>query len=172
MVILKKQNFRKNKKLFNEVAQQLRKNLNASIPIHHVGSTAIPNMVGKNIVDILIGAKDKAEFLETTNVLIDMGYFSSKNQKNDIYEFFASSEDETGSGDIHLHLVLLNTERYAEFIVLKNYLLHNKNEALSYSNYKKELIKKGILNRKDYRTVKSEYVTKLIERAKENLIIK
>ena len=49
----------------------------------------------------------------------------------------------------------------------QNYLLNNKDEAAKYSNLKKELVESGIVERKEYKNKKSEYVTKLIEKAKE-----
>lgn len=166
MVELVRQNFRKNKALYNNVFNVLTEKIGAGIPINHVGSTAIKNMYGKNIIDVLIGAKDADKFIKITNILVSLGYFAGS-AKDGIYQFFASKEEETGSGDIHIHLVISNTERYNEFLILKGYLLNNKNEVVAYSNFKKELINKNITNRKEYRKIKSEYVTKLIERAKK-----
>ena len=54
MVELVRQNFKTNKKIYNETKHNLRKKLDKSISIEHVGSTAIPNMYGKNIIDIPI----------------------------------------------------------------------------------------------------------------------
>ena len=50
MVDLVKQNFSKNKKLYNQIEKELREKLGKDYPITHVGSTAIPNMYGKNII--------------------------------------------------------------------------------------------------------------------------
>ena len=168
MVELVKQNFRKNKKLFLLVYQKLQNCLGENIPIDHVGSTAIPNMVGKNIIDILIGAKDTNEFQHIEKIIQEEGFFPNA-KKEDIYQFFASKTTETSSGDIHIHLAIIHTERYQEFLILKQYLLSNKQEAKAYSNHKKELIQKGITVRKQYKQEKSEYVTKLIERAKNSI---
>ena len=112
MVQLERQNFKKNKQFYNKILQDLRKNINDSIPINHVGSTAIPNMYGKNILDILIGAEDIKEFNKLKGILESKGFIASKNSKDNIYQFFASNEGETSSGDIHIHLVIKNTERY------------------------------------------------------------
>lgn len=169
MVTIIKQNYEENKYLFNKTKETLRKYLSANIPITHVGSTAIPDMYGKNIIDILIGAKDKTQFEEITQILTNASFVPSKKSKDEIYQFFSSKETETASGDIHIHLVITNTERYSEFIILKDYLLNNKEEALKYSNFKQELIKHDIKDRKQYKAIKSEYVTKLIERAKSAL---
>ena len=169
MVELKSQDYRKNKELYFETEKDLRKILGEFVPIDHVGSTAIPGIVGKNIIDILIGAKDEQEFISLRQKLIDVGYFASVNSKTDIYQFFASKQGETGEGDIHLHLVVIDTERYKEFLVLRDYLLATPEEALAYSEHKKELLSQGISDRKLYRATKSKYVTELIARAKGSL---
>lgn len=166
MVNLVVQNFLENKNLYNKIYEDLRIDLDEAIPIDHVGSTAIPYMVGKNIIDILVGAIDETQFEELTNYFVQKGYRASLKSKTDVYQFFASREGETSSGDIHIHLVILGAERYNEFIILRDYLLSNKTEATAYSNLKKELVESGIVDRKEYKNTKSEYVTKLIERAK------
>lgn len=166
MVSLELQNFEENKKSYNKIYEDLRSYLDESIPINHVGSTAIPDMVGKNIIDILVGAKNKEQFDNISQMIIDKGFVPSMKSKTDIYQFFASREGETSSGDVHIHVVVMGTERYNEFLILRDYLLSNEEEALNYSNLKKDIINSGIVERKQYKTIKSEYVTKLIERAK------
>ena len=166
MVELKIQNFSENKKVYSEIENKLQKILSSIAPINHVGSTAIPDMCGKNIIDVLVGAKNKTEFSEFKSKIESLGFFASQNSKSEIYQFFASKQGETGDGDTHIHLCLTNTERYDEFLILRDYLLSNPFEATAYSNHKKELISKGITDRKQYRATKSEYVSMLIERAK------
>lgn len=168
MVELKKQNYTKNKKLYESVLEKLRTKLEENIDIEQVGSTAIKNMYGKNIIDILIGAVDDNEFEEIRSKLEEIGFIPSKKSPDNIYQFFASTEAETKDGDIHIHLVIKDTERYREFLILKNYLIKNKEEATAYSNFKKKLIGSGITDRKEYKRTKSEYVTALLERAKKD----
>lgn len=60
----------------------------------------------------------------------------------------------------------METERYSEFIILRDYLIDNEVEATSYSNLKKEIIDKGISDRREYKAIKSPYVTELLTRAK------
>ena len=167
MVMLVNQNLEENKKLYNKIENELRQQLDITVPITHVGSTAIPNMCGKNIIDILIGAENITQKEEFTNILVNKGFTPSQNSKTDVYQFLSSKCTETGSGDIHIHLVIKNTERYNEFIILKEYLLANKEEAQNYSDFKRVIVEKGIIERKEYKAVKSEYVTDLIKRAKE-----
>lgn len=168
MVELVKQNLKVNKQRFKKAKKILLKNIDMDIEIEHVGSTAIPNMYGKNILDILIGVNNQTEFEKVKQSLIKINFVPSEKSKTENYQFFSSTEKETHDGDIHIHLVIKNTERYDEFIVLRDYLLNNKKEAKDYSNLKKELIKSGITDRKEYKNKKAIYVSSLIERAKKS----
>ena len=167
MVEIVKQNFNMNKEMFKYVKEQLQKKLGEKVAIEHVGSTAIPNMYGKNIIDILIGVKDVDEFNHIKNVLEKNNYYGSEKSKTEEYQFFASTTDETKSGDIHIHLVLKETQRYEDFIILREYLLNNENVAKEYSKFKRNLIESNIKEREDYKRIKSEYVSNLINNARK-----
>lgn len=167
MVKIVKQDFEKNREIFESIKANLQKNLNEDIAIEHVGSTAIPNMYGKNIIDILIGAKDIDEFNYIKSVLEKNRFYSSGKSKNDEYQFFASRIDETKSGDIHIHLAIKESQRYKDFILLRNYLLDNDDKAKEYSDFKISLIKNGVKDREEYKRLKSEYVSNLIKNARK-----
>lgn len=169
MVELKEQNFIDNKKLYNKVESILKDCLGENSIINHVGSTAIPDMCGKNIIDVLVGSLNNEMFCLFREKIQNLGFFASQNSRTDIYQFFASRQGETGEGDVHIHLGIIGTERYEEFLILRDYLLSNRDEVESYIKCKKQLIELGITDRKAYRATKSEYVTQLIARAKENL---
>ena len=165
MVTLEEQNYNQNLRAYNAIKEQLKKQINKEIEITHVGSTSIPTIkYGKNIIDILIGAKDKKEFAEIAKILESIHYIPSDKSKTEEYQFFASTNEETKSGDIHIHLALKDTNRYKEFILLKEYLLENKKEAIAYSDFKQKLISTQTNNRAEYKKIKSEYVTKIIEK--------
>ena len=165
MVILEEQNYNENQKKFKEIKQKLEDKINKNIEIIHVGSTSIPSIkYGKNIIDILIESKDKKEFAEIAKILESINDIPSDKSKTEEYQFFSSTKEETKSGDIHIHLVLKDTNKYKEFILLKQYLLENKKEAIAYSNFKQKLIEEKINDRKEYKRLKSEYVDKIIEK--------
>ena len=163
MVELINQDYDKNKSLYLSIEKSLQENL-GDVSIDHVGSTAIPHIMGKNIIDVLVGV-NREDFDRVRDVLISMGYCPSERSRTDIYQFFASTVEETVSGDTHIHLVVKNTDRYNEFIILRDYLLDNPSEAIAYSNHKKEILSMN-LSRAEYREIKSKYVTDLISRAK------
>jgi GrpB-like predicted nucleotidyltransferase (UPF0157 family) len=148
------------------VKAELQQLLGEGVDIDHVGSTAIPDICGKNIIDVLVGADDLEDFQQKLDLISGQGYFASQNSKNEIYQFFASKQGETGDGDVHIHLVVKGTDRYEDFLKLRDYLLAFPKEAEAYSNHKKELVGLGVVDRKEYRRVKSEYVSAMIDRAR------
>ena len=169
MVQLEKQNFNKNKKLYTSVENMLKTHLPTNTTISHVGSTAIPNMCGKNIIDVLVGVEDVAAFSSVSTILSNLGFYPSTHSKTDVYQFFASSLEETKSGDTHIHLVITSTDRYNEFIILRDYLLSHPDEALAYSNHKQHLLETIGSDRTTYRNEKSTFVTSLIAKAKDSI---
>lgn len=169
MVNLVYQDYEKNAEFFEKIRQELLAGLTVTKIIEHVGSTAIKNMYGKNILDILVGVQTSGDFDVTFKELENLGYFASTNFSSNIYHFFASRAEETGDGDVHIHLCLMNTDRYDDFVVLRDYLRKNPSEVKAYSDFKQSLIQSGFTMRKDYRAAKSDYVSNLIKRAKENI---
>ena len=96
MVSLVKQDYNENRELYEKVEKALRSELDESVPINHVGSTAIPSiMYGKNIIDVLVGAKDKEQFEHIMDILVKDGYVPSQKSKDEIYQFFSSIAGET-----------------------------------------------------------------------------
>lgn len=171
MVVLEKQNKTKNIKIYKEAVKKIRAVIDESVPISHVGSTSVPYMYGKNIIDILIGARNEIELEEIAEKLISLGYYYGKNNNGMVYRFFANSKEETKSGDVHIHLAIIDSNRYKDFLILKNFLLYNKEERKKYSDFKKYILKQGYFNREEYKNLKSRYVNSLLERAKNSLLL-
>ena len=167
MVELERQNMKTNKKIYNKALRELKKSLGKNIKIDHVGSTALPNMYGKNIIDILVGANDMDEMDLLFKKICELGYFPGSHSTG-AYRFFASRKEETRAGDVHIHLVIMDSDRYKDFLTLRDYLLKNKKERKEYSDLKKKLITDGYSVREDYKKTKSEYVSALLERARKD----
>lgn len=166
MVRLVRQNLKENKKLYNKKKKEIINKIGNKYVIDHVGSTSLPYMFGKNIIDILIGVENIDELNKVSNDLISIGYKPGSSKNDPICRFFANTDKETKSGDIHIHVAIKNSDRYKDFIILRDYLLNNKEERKNYSNYKKTLLNNGSKDREDYKQIKSKYVDELLKRAR------
>ena len=151
-------------KRFVSEKQRLLSFLPDSIIIEHVGSSAV-GIGGKNIVDILIGVSDKDEMLRVRDILKANGYFEGHDSHDDRV-FLASSEKETGDGDLHIHICPITCNSYKDFILLRDFLISNPEKSKEYYNKKIEFANKAGFDRQKYKTLKSQYLTKLLSEIK------
>ncbi|MBQ1298463.1 GrpB family protein [Candidatus Saccharibacteria bacterium] len=151
---------------FLDEKKRLEALLPSSVRIEHVGSTAV-GIGGKNIVDILIGVSDTKQMKEIRDILTKNGYYDGRNNHDDRI-FLASREEETGEGDFHVHICLVSGNTYKNFIILRNYLLDNPEKASEYFSKKQQFAKESNYDREKYKTLKSDYVSRLLTEAKRN----
>ena len=154
--------------VFTRVKNKLALVIADSSQIHHVGSTAVLGLDGKNILDILISAKDSEHMNELRDKLVAIGYFPSLNPSSrQEYIFLASRQEETGEGDIHIHLAVANTETHDDFLIIRDYLRSHNDEANQYSKIKYQYVKQANYDRSAYKKLKAAYVDKLLQRARQ-----
>ena len=149
--------------VFARVKNKLAPVLADGSQIHHVGSTAVPTLDGKNILDILISAKDIEHMNKLRDKLVAIGYFPSLNPSSrQDYTFLASRREETSEGDIHIHLAVADTETHDNFLIIRDYLRSRNDEADQYSSAKYQYVKQANYDRSAYKKLKAAYVDELL----------
>lgn len=151
-------------KRFKSEKQRLLSFLSDTIIIEHVGSSAV-GIGGKNIIDILIGVSGRDEMLRVRDILKANGYFEGHDSHDDRI-FLASNENETGYGDFHIHICPTTSNSYKDFILLRDFLISNPEKSKEYYNKKIEFVNKAGFDRQKYKTLKSQYLTKLLSEIK------
>lgn len=167
MIKIVRQNYKKNVCLFNNTKDKLTAILGNNVIIDHIGSTAIPKMSGKNIIDIVVGVPQLCDIENTASTLEQTKFYRGTNNSHGDYIFFASRKEETKSGDIHIHVVMQDSERFNDFISIKQYLLNNPKAVKEYTLVKHKVAELSRKERSQYKTLKSEYMNKLIMKARE-----
>ncbi len=150
---------------FTQEKRRLSKFLPTDIKIEHVGSSAV-FIGGKNIIDILVGTPKREDMISIKNILTKNGYFEGSDSNEDRI-FLASTKEETGEGDFHIHICPINEESYENFIILRDFLRDNPKKAQEYLKKKYEFAKEANFDRKKYKALKSAYVSKLLTEAKK-----
>ena len=145
---------------FEKEARRIRDFLPEGVAIEHVGSTAV-GIGGKNIIDILVGVNDEAEMKDVQEVLTMQGYFAGRDKRAGRI-FMASSEEETGEGDFHIHICLKKSDTYKDMVVLRDYLIKNPKVAQEYLRKKKIFAKRVGYEREKYKKLKSAYMNQLL----------
>lgn len=146
---------------------RLGKILPENTTIEHIGSTAI-GIEGKNIIDILVGVLDQDVMIKTRDILSENGYIEGHDTHPDRI-FMATRTGETGEGDFHIHICPQDADSYHDMILFRDYLREHPEIAREYVEKKHECAERARYDRKRYKALKSEYISKLLEKIKSEV---
>lgn len=132
--------------------------------IEHIGSTAIPGVDGKGIIDVLLIFNKTDEIMAAAKLLRENGYFlsTSKIDRDGRVFMTSSGESESRPGDIHLHLVSKDNNNYQQTILFRDYLIRHSETKQSYIDLKYELVNKVAGDRTKYTKSKSDFINKIV----------
>ena len=145
--------------------------------IEHVGSTSIPNLDSKAIIDIDIIYENELEFEKIKSGLIKIGYYHNGNQGIEKREVFKRTRESShGALDTithHLYVCIKNCEPLQRHILMRDFLRKNDWARLKYQEMKYELAEKANQNKKLYDGLKelnvNEFIDEIIEKEKRNV---
>ncbi|MDP3994864.1 MAG: GrpB family protein [bacterium] len=149
--------------LFESQKIKLQEHLERDVVIEHIGSTAVPDLGGKGIIDIMVGIpKGKYLFPEIIKKLEKAGW--EHREKADSLEriFFRKdlSDKTDGIRRYHLHLTYLNGRDWKETINFRNKLINNPAMRKAYEYLKKEAVKNANEDGEVYRKLKEPFINK------------
>ncbi len=141
----------------------------AAADLQHVGSTAIPGIMAKPIVDIAVGAEDFSAVLARREALEAAGFYlrpsSIENQL-----LFACGSYTTGEGDEQthfIHVVEKGGPDWRNYLNFRDYLRAFPEEAKAYEALKLHLAAEHPedMGREKYLAGKHDFIRKTIEKA-------
>ncbi len=150
-------------KLYQREKVKLKKILTKDTKIEHIGSTAVPKLKGKGIIDIIISI-NKKNIKKIKDKLQKAGY-EFKPKAGDKNRFFFE-KDYKHKGKIrrvHLQLTHHNSYVWRRSIAVRDYLRKNPKQSKRYAEIKKKAVKKG--KGKAYRKYKKSFLDKLEKKA-------
>jgi GrpB-like predicted nucleotidyltransferase (UPF0157 family)/GNAT superfamily N-acetyltransferase len=146
-------------KLFEEEKIRLQKVLgDIAIHIEHIGSTAIPEIYSKPIIDILIGVKDLNQFsADHIKKIESLGYiYNSAFEAELPYRRFFQKSDENHNRTHHIHLVNYPSAWWQRHILFRDYLRQHPDDAREYEAQKLALAKQ-FSDTLDYAKAKEDF---------------
>lgn len=158
-------------KLFRVEKMKLRKVLPKNVKIEHVGSSSIPGLGGKGILDIAIRTP-KNMINRFTKELVKLGYeYNPAHPRNNVDIFLQRRIKYRGKERrVHVHLALTDTY-WNSYIVFRDYLKKNEKERKKYAKIKKEAVKLKHEGEK-YRKHKESFIERVMRDALRDLEIK
>ncbi|SDL82063.1 GrpB domain, predicted nucleotidyltransferase, UPF0157 family [Franzmannia pantelleriensis] len=134
----------------------------ALIDVQHIGSTAIPGMPAKPIIDVMAGVASMAAADSLFEPILDHGYVTSR-------EFNAALTDRrwfmrhaNGRRTHHLHVVVHNGELWRQRLAFRDALRADPIQATRYAALKCELASRHQVDREAYTRAKGDFVRSVI----------
>ena len=154
------------KRYFNEIEKQIKELLSDHRVerISHIGSTAIPNIWAKNIIDVLVEISESANMKKVGYVLEQNGFLIMATNTDRISLNKGYTEEGFANQVYHIHLRYIgdNDELY-----FRDYLSENPQIAKEYEALKLELWKRYEHNRDAYTDAKTDFIRKYTEKARK-----
>ena len=149
--------------LFEQEADRLRNALGENaLRIEHIGSTSIPGMMAKPIIDMMAAVESLNEAAKFIPVVEALGYEYKPHDTVPERKFFAK-EPNPEIRSHHLNLAELDSGFWKDQIAFRDYLRKHKQMAVGYVELKKRLAEEygqtGQLNLEG----KTPFVTKVLE---------
>jgi len=130
--------------------------------IEHFGSTSVPGMTAKPIIDILAGVEDTSVAAdEIVRRLKGIGYEHLGEAGIPGRQYFR----QRGLHDYNVHIVQYGGELWNNNLLLRDYLREHPEEAQRYSDMKKHILERGAQTLLSYSDQKHAFVSRLLERA-------
>jgi GrpB-like predicted nucleotidyltransferase (UPF0157 family) len=127
--------------------------------IEHVGSTAVPGLIAKPVIDVMFGVKSLDESKPAIDILVSNGYEYSP-YKSDVMHWFCKPSDAYRTH--HVHLIPHESDLWHQRIKFRNLLRSDKQIANDYSSLKKELARRHKEDREAYTQKKWPFIKKII----------
>lgn len=150
--------------------------------IAHIGSTAVPGLPAKPIIDILIGLEHSHLLGEVINPLLELGYtyypvfnemlpyrrfFVKHNTKADRLKMLKvidqeqaipKSTEEHNLRLAHIHVLKYNSEHWIRHIAFRDYLIAHTSVQEAYQKLKEKLRTKEWADGNAYNKAKNEFI--------------
>jgi GrpB-like predicted nucleotidyltransferase (UPF0157 family) len=140
------------------------------IAIEHVGSTSVPGLGAKPIIDILAGVRALAEGRQTIGPLTtQLGYeYMPEYEVEMPYRLYFHKHPPTGD-QFHLHMVETTSEFWERHLLFRNYLRAHPAAAQEYERLKRHLADEYRTEREAYTEAKTEFVRSIEAKARAEI---
>ena len=158
--------------MFESEAESIRASVEKDLiaEIQHIGSTAVPGLAAKPVIDIMVGLHNLSQGKNIIKPLEKLGYVFWADNPNPEKMFFVKGMPPYGEKRTHhIHVVEIDGEFWQRKL-FRDYLIMYPEEALIYEKIKRDLAVKFRNDREAYTEGKSDYVAEVMEKARnENL---
>ncbi len=133
--------------------------------IHHVGSTSVPGLCAKPIIDILVEVQDIMKVDERNEFMIELGYEPRGELGIPGRRYFSKGKYPMRSH--HVHSFQTGNPELDRHLIFRNYLRAHPEDAQEYCRLKRELSAKHPTDVEKYTEEKTPFISEIERKAKE-----
>jgi GrpB-like predicted nucleotidyltransferase (UPF0157 family) len=150
--------------VFQEHARRIAQTLgDVALRIEHVGSTSVPGLAAKPIIDILVVVTDSANERSYVPALEAAGY-QLRVREPDFHEHRMLR---TPAREVHVHVFSEGCHEIDRYVVFRDRLRNYPDDRRLYEQTKRDLAKRQWTDVNDYADAKTEVVEKIIARGRQ-----
>jgi GrpB-like predicted nucleotidyltransferase (UPF0157 family) len=131
--------------------------------IDQVGSTAVPDLPAKPIIDIQVSVRDIEELEAFVRPLERLGYLFAPDPDSPDYHFFGKPRERPRR--YHVHVCAAGSGEEMRHLVVRDFLRSHSEEAAKYADLKRELARRTHQDRLAYIEGKEPFMRDLEQRA-------
>jgi GrpB-like predicted nucleotidyltransferase (UPF0157 family) len=135
----------------------------SDVTIEHIGSTAVPGLGAKPVIDIMVGVSRLIEAEGRIAALEAAGYEYVQKYETQLPERRYFRKPRRGPRGYHLHCVVKDGELWIRHIVFRDYLRAHSGVAGAYYELKRKLAVQS--SKQDYTDAKSSFVKEILASA-------
>jgi len=135
-----------------------------ALAIEHVGSTAVPGLAAKPIVDIMVGLRVLSDHACCVAPLASLGYEHKGEYGIPDRHYFRKPVQ--GPRTHQVHMVEQGSAFWVRHLLFRDYLRANPNEAAAYDRLKRELAERFGTDLEGYTEAKTEFIRSVEAKAR------
>lgn len=127
--------------------------------IHHVGSTAVPGLAAKPVIDVLVGVADLPSSRACFHQLAKLDYHYAPYRSEEMHWFCKPSPARRTH---HVHMVPTGSHRYRAELAFRDALRTRRDLAERYEGLKRELAARYRNDREAYTEAKRDFIAEVL----------
>ena len=133
----------------------------AALSVEHIGSTSVPGLAAKSIVDILLVVENSGDEASYLPALEEAGYVLRVREPDfDEHRMFRTLQE-----DVHLHVFSRGSKEIERYLLLRDRLREDEEDREHYARTKRELASREWASMAHYAEAKTEVIEGIMARA-------
>jgi len=132
-----------------------------ALAVDHIGSTSVPGLAAKPIIDICVTVADSADETSYLGALVEAGYELRVREP----EFHEHRMLRAPAGDVHVHVFTVGSEEITRYLVFRDWLRVDDADRARYEQTKQTLAQRAWPTMQHYADAKTDVVESILARA-------